>query len=115
MFDTIGREYGFNNHIHYYHGSKTHLGNKKLSTEEILEGNKSLCETHVFPKVPKSGGNDIIEPLTDILDALINEAFPKSQLLLLTTVCFPKYRFAIYNLYRENAYIMFSRHLYFFS
>ena len=38
MFDTIGREYGFNNHIHYYHGNKTPLGNMKLSTEEILEG-----------------------------------------------------------------------------
>jgi len=37
-FDIIGREYGFNNHIHYYHGNKTPLGNMKLSTEEILEG-----------------------------------------------------------------------------
>lgn len=38
MFDTIGREYGFNNHIHYYHGNKTPLGNTKISTEELLEG-----------------------------------------------------------------------------
>jgi len=38
MFDTIGREYGVINHIHYYHGSKTPLGNRVLTQSELEEG-----------------------------------------------------------------------------
>ncbi len=37
-WDVIGRKYGFNNHVHYYHGSKTPLGNYKLTEEECNEG-----------------------------------------------------------------------------
>ena len=37
-WDVIGREYGFNNHIHYYHGSLTPYGNTQLSHKDICEG-----------------------------------------------------------------------------
>ena len=37
-WDLIGRDYGFDNHIHYYYGIKTPHGNKALSYTEIQEG-----------------------------------------------------------------------------
>ncbi len=38
MFDKIGRELGFNNHNHYWANSKTPLGNKELTKEQLAEG-----------------------------------------------------------------------------
>jgi len=38
MFDKIGRELGFNNHNHYWANSKTPLGNKELTKEQLVEG-----------------------------------------------------------------------------
>jgi len=37
-WDIIGRKYGFENHIHFYHGNKTPLGNLELTDEECDEG-----------------------------------------------------------------------------
>jgi len=37
-WDIIGRDMGFINHIHYYHGKRTPLGNKLLSDTDIAEG-----------------------------------------------------------------------------
>jgi len=38
MFDKIGRQYGFQDHRHYYHGRETPLGNVLLSDKEVEEG-----------------------------------------------------------------------------
>ena len=37
-WEDIGREQGFNNHMHYYHGRKTNYGNVELSDSQIKEG-----------------------------------------------------------------------------
>lgn len=37
-WDAIGKMYGFNNHIHYYHVKKTFKGNRPLTNEECDEG-----------------------------------------------------------------------------
>jgi hypothetical protein len=37
-FDAIGKSKGFKNHIHYYHGNKTPLGNREITNEELQEG-----------------------------------------------------------------------------
>ena len=37
-FDTIGKSKGFKNHIHYYHGKRTPLGNTEITGEELQEG-----------------------------------------------------------------------------
>jgi len=53
-WDKIGREYGFNNHFHFYHGKKTPLGNIELTDEELEEGwehilkaNETLKRYHI--------------------------------------------------------------------
>lgn len=38
MFDSIGRQYGFINHNHYWHGRKTPTGNVELTDEQVNEG-----------------------------------------------------------------------------
>ena len=38
MFDKIGKEFGQTNHVHYYYGNKTPLGNRELTQTELQEG-----------------------------------------------------------------------------
>lgn len=38
MFDTVGREFGFNNHNHYWHGRQTPQGNVQLNDAQVNEG-----------------------------------------------------------------------------
>ena len=38
MFDTIGKEFGQENHRHYYYGSKTPKGNVLLTESQVKEG-----------------------------------------------------------------------------
>ena len=37
-WDSIGREFGITNHIHYYHQIKTPLGNTQISEIDYNEG-----------------------------------------------------------------------------
>ena len=49
-WDRIGRLCGFNNHFHFYHGSKTPLGNIELTEEELEEGFENVLKANLILK-----------------------------------------------------------------
>ncbi len=55
-WDEIGRVYGFNNHKHYYHGSRTPKGNTRITDLELQEGIEKVKKTFKIlgrPDIPK--------------------------------------------------------------
>lgn len=48
VFDSVGRDFGFNNHVHYFHssGAKPVLGNKPLTNDELSEGIEKVTPTY---------------------------------------------------------------------
>jgi len=55
-WDDIGKIYGFNNHNHYYHGSRTPKGNIRITDEDLKEGIEEIKKTFKIlgrPDIPK--------------------------------------------------------------
>ena len=54
IWDEIGRKFGVAEHIHYYHGTKTPLGNTPITEEELEEGwEKVLLANRVMCRYPE--------------------------------------------------------------